>query len=702
MPSHRRSNLSQRSNSSKVQHAYRLRETRGQNIRRLRAQSARKAAVRSLETPDPIHSRLQAHSEIYTSTRRNTRTNIFFSSVWSSMENAGFNYSVEYFKHPLISLGMMDTTCRFCGALRWKDESSGMCCSNGKVRLPLIDLPAEPLRSLLSGENSDSVHFLRNIRKYNSCFQMASFGAENQTHSVTFPTTFSIQGHQVYHRIGSLCHLRTSQVDFFRSILWAMMMMMIFRLIEDASKYRDDAYKVVVNADRTPPGQHPRRYNAPTANEVAVVLAGNQFGSRDIVLHQRDDLLQHVSDTHRFYDALQYPLIFWKGQEGYSFHIPQIDPNTRQLLSSKMSSMDFYGYFIMVRRNSPNVINQFGQLFNQFLVDLYAKVESERLRYITLHQRNLRAESYIHLRDAPSTDANINPNSLGQRIILPSSFVNSPRYLAEYTQDAFCYVRKFGRPDLFITFTSNPSWEGLSAALLPGQKQLDRHDITARVFRQKLVKLIGALTKGQLYGATVAWMYSVEWQKRGLPYAHILVWLANKLRPTQIDSVICAEFPDPIQDPLLYNIVVKNMIHGPCDLSSETGLSVYLGIMRCLREAVRLKRPERWQNNDWILHVGNARPHTAHVVLQFLAKHSTIQIPHPPYSPDLAPTDFFLYPKLKMNLKGRKFDNVDMIQAESKATLRNLSKSDFSPCIDNWKKRWNGCIEEGEAYFEKY
>ncbi|UYV80722.1 hypothetical protein LAZ67_19001537 [Cordylochernes scorpioides] len=138
------------------------------------------------------------------------------------------------------------------------------------------------------------------------------------------------------------------------------------------------------------------------------------------------------------------------------------------------------------------------------------------------------------------------------------------------------------------------------------------------------------------------------------------------------------------------------------DLSSETGLSVYLGIMRCLREAVRLKRPERWQNNDWILHVGNARPHTAHVVLQFLAKHSTIQIPHPPYSPDLAPNDFFLYPKLKMNLKGRKFDNVDMIQAESKATLRNLSKSDFISCFDNWKKRWNGCIEAGGAYFEKY
>ncbi|UYV64106.1 hypothetical protein LAZ67_2006589 [Cordylochernes scorpioides] len=155
--SHRRSNLSQSSNSSRVQHAYRLRETRAQKIRRLREQAQRQATLRSLETPDRTHSRLQAHSERYSSTRRNTRTNDFFRSAWSSMKNAGCNYyvAVEYFKHPLISLGVMDTTCRFCGALRWKDESSGMCCSNGKVRLPLIDLPPKPIRSLLSGENSD-------------------------------------------------------------------------------------------------------------------------------------------------------------------------------------------------------------------------------------------------------------------------------------------------------------------------------------------------------------------------------------------------------------------------------------------------------------------------------------------------------------------------------------------------------------------
>ncbi|GFR31324.1 helitron_like_N domain-containing protein [Trichonephila clavata] len=59
-------------------------------------------------------------------------------------------------------------------------------------------------------------------------------------------------------------------------------------------------------------------------------------------------------------------------------------------------------------------------------------------------------------------------------------------------------------------------------------------------------------------------MYSVEWQKRGLPHAHILVWLIDKIRPEKIDSIISAEIPDPSTDQLLFDIVTTNMIHGPC------------------------------------------------------------------------------------------------------------------------------------------
>lgn len=59
-------------------------------------------------------------------------------------------------------------------------------------------------------------------------------------------------------------------------------------------------------------------------------------------------------------------------------------------------------------------------------------------------------------------------------------------------------------------------------------------------------------------------MYTIEWQKRGLPYVHLLVWLQDKVRPNDIDIVSSAELPDQKEDPILYDIVRKNMIHGPC------------------------------------------------------------------------------------------------------------------------------------------
>ncbi|CAE1309770.1 unnamed protein product [Acanthosepion pharaonis] len=59
-------------------------------------------------------------------------------------------------------------------------------------------------------------------------------------------------------------------------------------------------------------------------------------------------------------------------------------------------------------------------------------------------------------------------------------------------------------------------------------------------------------------------MHTIEWQKRGLPHAHILIWLCDKIEATEIDHLISNEIPDPWADPELYEIVTTNMIHGPC------------------------------------------------------------------------------------------------------------------------------------------
>ncbi|XP_073532421.1 uncharacterized protein [Phyllobates terribilis] len=232
------------------------------------------------------------------------------------------------------------------------------------------------------------------------------------------------------------------------------------------------------------------------------------------------------------------------------------------LQEKKVSAVDFNAYRIMTRFAEENHILKCKHLFHQFIVDMYAKIESERLLYIRLNQKKLRAEEYIHLRDAVANDAD--PKELGKMVILLSTVTGSPRHMHEYTQDAMTYVRKYGRPDLFITFTCNPAWEEIGGHLLPGQKTVNRHDLIARVFKRKLSKMTKLITKSHIYGETQCWMYSVEWQKRGLPHAHILIWLKQKIQPTEIDNIISAELPDPQIDPLLFDTISKNMIHGPC------------------------------------------------------------------------------------------------------------------------------------------
>ena len=107
--------------------------------------------------------------------------------------------------------------------------------------------------------------------------------------------------------------------------------------------------------------------------------------------------------------------------------------------------------------------------------------------------------------------------------MLPATYTGGPRYMFERQSDAMAYVRRMGRADLFITFTTNPKWTEIIENLLAGQDPQDRPDIVARVFRQKIKKLMDFLKKGG-FGKLRAYLYSIEYQKRGLPHAHILTW----------------------------------------------------------------------------------------------------------------------------------------------------------------------------------
>ncbi|GBM74318.1 hypothetical protein AVEN_193308-1 [Araneus ventricosus] len=252
----------------------------------------------------------------------------------------------------------MSVICEHCEAKKWKGETPGMCCSGGKVQLPRLVDPLEPLRTLLIGASAEAKHFLTNIRRYNSCFQMTSFGTTKEIRESGYMPTFKVQG-QVYHRIGSLYPLPNEKPKFLQIYFVGDGTQQAEQRCKNVPQTRQDIvlqlqdllnhhncyvhsfksamnkispeFKVVILADKTSHGEHKRRFNAPATDEVALIMVGEQHGARDIILEERSGIIKKIPDTHRSYDALQYPLLFWQEEDGYHFELRQRNQDCHNL-----------------------------------------------------------------------------------------------------------------------------------------------------------------------------------------------------------------------------------------------------------------------------------------------------------------------------------------------------------------------------------
>ena len=97
--------------------------------------------------------------------------------------------------------------------------------------------------------------------------------------------------------------------------------------------------------------------------------------------------------------------------------------------------------------------------------------------FIHLNETKLCSEQYIHVQDAVVNDSNT--TNVGRLTILILSYASSPHHMHEYAQDALAYLRLFGRPDLFITFTCNQSWDEIQQVLLQRRSAVHRLDIVS-------------------------------------------------------------------------------------------------------------------------------------------------------------------------------------------------------------------------------
>jgi len=311
-------------------------------------------------------------------------------------------------------------------------------------------------------------------------------------------------------------------------------------------------------------GQDLRHYNVPSSNEVAAIIISDDDNDIPIpnyvAVRLNSKSLTPLSIIGGHADPMCYMLLFPGGTRGYTPSLKQKDSNKR------VTMLQYYAHRLSQRIDVFNPILMAGKLFHQFLVDAYVKIESSNLDFIRRNQQKLRVDTYKGVQDYIAQQATSQSLPCGKPVILPSTFVGGPRSQREHYMDAMAICRKYGRPDIFLTYTCNPSSPDIIEACKPSPPA-ERPDIVARVFQLQVEELMNDLVKREVLGKVVAFTRVIEFQKRGLPHVHLLLILADDSKPRDaatIDKIVQAEIPDPELYPRLYALVTRVMIHRPC------------------------------------------------------------------------------------------------------------------------------------------
>lgn len=126
----------------------------------------------------------------------------------------------------------------------------------------------------------------------------------------------------------------------------------------------------------------------------------------------------------------------------------------------------------------------------------------------------------------------------------------------------------------------------------------------------------------------------------------------------------------------------------------------YLTVLQRLLARIARIRPEYKEPGSWSLLHDNAPSHRSILIRQFLAQKQVTVLDHPPYSPDLAPCDFFLFPKLKIPLKGCFFEDLETIKTAVTRTLKAIPNDELARSFQSLLERCNKCIDSQGNYFE--
>ena len=257
--------------------------------------------------------------------------------------------------------------------------------------------------------------------------------------------------------------------------------------------------------------------------------------NRDVVIYPKDTLPQRISYMSCNLDPMcYYPLLFPRGDLGWYDTMQHVEEHWTAT-RTRVTMQQFHCY----RLEEFSPIHSGGKLFQQYAVVAYVKTEGCRLYYICNNQAKLRVELYSGLMDHLQNTAIERNIRIGTPVVLPSSFAGSPRAMQQNYQYAMAIVVKYGKSDLFLTYTCNPKAREITENLRDGQKSEYRPDLVSRVFKLHLAELLNDIKNRHVLGVPIAHVHVIEFQKRGLPHCHMLITLAAKRRQKGMVIILC-------------------------------------------------------------------------------------------------------------------------------------------------------------------
>ncbi|CAH1434180.1 unnamed protein product [Lactuca virosa] len=355
-------------------------------------------------------------------------------------------------------------TCIHCEAILWYEERTiktyspsipkfSICCSEGKIKLPLLMQPPQLLWNLLD---------------YNG-----------DRRSKVFRKHIKLLNHVTMLRL--LVQELLSMLDENNSLVQA------FHMAKDRfHESSTQSVKIRLIGNRTKDG---RQYNLPTVSEVAALIPGDgsPIQSRDVLIEDRGDgTVRRISKLHPSFMALQYPLLFPNGEDGFHLNIP-LSSNSTSHKRKNVTLREYYCFRLHFRLTEGKTLHKAGRLLHTFIVDAYAAVLEHDLEWYKRNQKTIRSELYHGLTDSLCR-GETSASYVGHRVILPSSFNGGPKHKIQQYQDAMAICCWAGTPDLFVTMTCNPKWPEIERhiqQMVPGQPSTDRPDIVTQLPSQE-------------------------------------------------------------------------------------------------------------------------------------------------------------------------------------------------------------------------